>query len=149
MWIPNKNSLFQIPLEYLNFLILLSTVLFHSSMVGVLHIISFCNTRLTCILFCKFVEMQAKLSRREKAANITPYLDIDIFMKVRKKLLWMTYSLPQYMIDSLAQIVFLSKPTLKVRFNIQTHLFWSREVTFVAVDKLCGFILASTILREH
>ena len=40
------------------------------------------------------------------------------------------------MIDSLAQIVFLSKPTLKVRFNIQTHLFWSREVTFVAVDKL-------------
>ncbi|XP_050284867.1 pleiotropic drug resistance protein 1-like isoform X2 [Quercus robur] len=27
-------------------------------------------------------EMQAKLSRREKAANIMPYLDIDIFMKV-------------------------------------------------------------------
>ena len=52
------------------------------------------------------------------------------------------------MIDSLAQIVFLSKPTLKVRFNIQTHLFWSREVTFVAIDKLCGFILVSTILWE-
>ena len=61
--------------------------MFHSIMVGVLHIISFCNTRLTCILFCKFAEMQAELSRREKAANIMPYLDIDIFMKVRKKLL--------------------------------------------------------------
>ena len=56
-------------------------------MVGVLHIISFCNTRLTCILFCKFAEMQAELSRREKAANIMPYLDIDIFMKVRMKFL--------------------------------------------------------------
>ena len=86
MWIPNKNSLVQIPLEYLNFLILLSTVMFHSIMVGVLHIISFCNTRLTCILFCKFVEMQAQLSRREKVANIMPYLDIDIFMTVKKKL---------------------------------------------------------------
>ena len=46
----------------------------------------FCNTRLTCILFCKFVEMQAELSRREKVANIMPYLDIDIFMTVKKKL---------------------------------------------------------------
>ena len=45
----------------------------------------FCNTRLTCILFCKFVEMQAELSRREKVANIMPYLDIDIFMTVKKE----------------------------------------------------------------
>ncbi|KAK7825655.1 udp-glucose iridoid glucosyltransferase [Quercus suber] len=28
-----------------------------------------------------YLKMQAKLSRREKATNIMPYLDIDIFMK--------------------------------------------------------------------
>jgi len=61
--------------------------MFHSLIVGILHIISFCNTRLTCILFCKFAEMRAEFSRREKVANIMPYLDIDIFMKVIKKLL--------------------------------------------------------------
>ena len=61
--------------------------MFHSLMVGILRIISFCNTRLTCILICKFAEMQAAFSRREKAANIMPYLHINIFMKVRKKLL--------------------------------------------------------------
>ena len=39
--------------------------------------------------------MLAELPRREKAANIMPDPDIDIIMKVRKKLLSLTYSQPQ------------------------------------------------------
>ena len=39
------------------------------------------------LLFWLSVEMLAELARREKTANIKPDLDIDVFMKVRQKLL--------------------------------------------------------------
>ena len=63
--------------------------------------------------------MLAELSRREKTANIMPDPDIDIFMKVRKKLLPVTYSLLQQMIDS--------------------HLFWSRDLAFMVIDNFMWF----------
>ena len=48
-----------------------------------LHVIQF----MVLSFFCQSAEMLSELSRRERAANIKPDPDVDIFMKVRKKLL--------------------------------------------------------------
>ena len=36
----------------------------------------------TSLIFGKFADMLAELSRREKAANIKPDRDLDVYMKV-------------------------------------------------------------------
>ena len=64
--------------------------------------------------------MLAELSRREKAANIMPDPDIDIFMKVRKKLLSLTYSQPQKMIGSLAHFFIKDYAQIKIQENLHS-----------------------------